>query len=744
MSGSNNPSLAQNPQLDRWIAFLPGERVRIATGKVEIGQGILTALAQIAADELDIPLSQVDILSGSSAHGPDERYTTSSLSIQESGAAIRAVCAEVRARMLTRVAQRLNCAVDEIEVENGAFLHAQEPTGFTYWKLAPDVDLRSPVSGAALPKSADRYRVVGQSVPRTDLPAKVTGAAFIHDLERADLVHARTLRQPCRGARLASFDEAHARRAAGAPIDIVRVGDFVAFLSTTEAAAERAAVSANDSAQWRELTLIEPQADEAAWLLDQPAVTRRIGAAPRSDPQLDPQSDSGTDIELNPESGPTSASVPHPPAYVPMADVPSRRFQAMFSRGYVAHASMGPSCALAEYRDGHLHVWSHGQGMHPLRRTLADALGLAVEDITTEHVQGPGCYGHNGADDAALDAAIVALQRPDKCIRVQWRREEEFAFEPVGPSMQVQLQVVLDEQGRPQDWTSEIWSGVHVQRPGLGGGNLLATEALPQPAGAPDVSDPPEERGGGATRNAVPLYDVGAHRIVHHLVPALPVRTSALRGLGALPNVFAIESVMDELAQRAGEDPLVYRLALISDPRTREILKQVACRAQWNLRSPGGHGKGLGMAVARYKNTAAYAAVIAAVTVDETVQVNKVWCVADAGLVINPDGARNQLEGGIVQAMSWTLKEQVRFDEHGISSVDWDRYPIVRFSEIPEIDVQLIGRSTHLSPHPSLGVGECSVGPTAAAIGNALAHALGRRIHDLPMTRDRIVSSLLN
>jgi CO/xanthine dehydrogenase Mo-binding subunit len=331
------------------------------------------------------------------------------------------------------------------------------------------------------------------------------------------------------------------------------------------------------------------------------------------------------------------------------------------------------------------------------------------------------------------------MRLPGQCIRLQWRREEEFGFEPAGPAMLVTLHVDLDERGRPADWTTEIWSATHVQRPGSGSGYLLATEALANPPPEVAPTDPPEARGGGGTRNSVPLYDVPAHRILHHLVLRPPIRTSALRGLGALPNVYAIESLIDELAARAGEDSVAYRLSILSEPRARRVIEAVAARADWKSRGPAGTGKGLGLAFARYKNRAAYAAVVAAVTVQETVRVDRVWAVVDAGLVVNPDGARNQLEGGIVQAVSWTLKEQVRLDEQGIASRDWDSYPILKFSEVPEMQVELVDGAGN----PSIGVGECTVGPTAAAIGNAVTHALGVRIHDMPLTRDRVMAALL-
>jgi CO/xanthine dehydrogenase Mo-binding subunit len=696
-------SLVENPRLDRWIRFQPDRTVRIATGKVEIGQGVVTAIGQIAADELDVPFERIAVLSGDTAEGPDEMYTTSSLSVEVSGGSVRLVCAEVRAKALDRAALRLNCSRDELTVAEGRFLQNGAATGQDYWTVAAEIDLSQAVTGTAAVKATASYEVVGSSVPRLDLPAKVSGAAFIYDVLPENLLHARMLRQPNPGASLASFDESAIRRAAKGELQIVRDANFVAFVSPIESVAQAAAVAAPLHASWANLRRLEPAQQEAAWLKGQPSDDRRIGAPPAATPPKNP-------------------------------------VQLTVSRPYVAHASMAPSCALAEFRDGHLTVWSHGQGMHPLRKNLAAVLGLPPDAITARHLHGPGCYGHNGADDAALDAALIAQRLPGRCIRLQWRREEEFGFEPVGPAMLVTLHVDLDERGRPADWTTEIWSGTHVQRPGMGSGYLLASEALANPPPEVKPTDPPEARGGGGTRNAVPLYDVPAHRILHHLVLRPPVRTSALRGLGALPNVYAIESLIDELAARAGEDPVAYRLSILSEPRARRLIEAVAKQADWASRGPAGSGKGLGLGFARYKNRAAYAAVVAAVTVQETVRVDRVWAVADAGLVVNPDGARNQLEGGIVQAVSWTVKEQVRFDEQGIASRDWDGYPILRFSEVPDMQVELVDGAGN----PSLGVGECTVGPTAAAIGNAVAHALGVRIHDMPLTRDRVMAALLN
>jgi len=695
-------SLRDNPQLARWIAFLDDGTVRIATGRVEFGQGIVTALAQIAADELDVPLARVTMLSGDTDEGPNENYTASSQSIEVGGASIRLACAETRARALDYLALRLNCARSELDVKDGAFTRAGAPTGYDYWKVAPSIDWTTPASGAAVPKAVSAHRVVGRSVPRFDLAAKVTGAPiFVHDMRPPGMLHARVLRQPNRGARLLSLDDAAVRRAARGEIRFVRLHNFIAFASEDEAALQRAAVAAPSHARWEGVRDLDPAQGEASWLRGQPSDDRRFGA--------------------------------------PEAKPGGRKVEATFSRGYLSHASLAPSCAVAEFRDGRLTIWSHGQGMHPLRNNVAAALGIDPEIVSAHHVQGAGCYGHNGADDCAMDAAIIAMEIPDRPIRVLWTRQDEFGFEPLSSAMTVTLHAHLDDNGRPHDLTTEIWSGTHGQRPGVGGATLLPADALGTPPPLRSPFDVPEDRGGGATRNGVPLYDIAARRILHHLTVPMPVRTSSLRGLGAIVNVFAIEGFMDDLAVMAGEDPVAYRLSLLaSDPRAQRVLTRCADMCGWNGRGEAGRGKGLGIAVARYKNISAWAAVAAEVEVADHVRVTRVWCAADAGLVINPDGLSNQLEGGIVQATSWALKEQVQLGGDGVRSRDWDSYPVIRFSEVPGIACELVDASEH----PPLGVGECTIGPTIGAIGNAVAHALGARIRDLPMTRERIIAAL--
>jgi nicotinate dehydrogenase subunit B len=694
-------SIVNNRRMDKWLRFQPDRTVKLAVGKVEIGQGVLTALTQIAAEELDVAIGRFTIVSGDTADAPDEGSTSGSQSIEVSGRSVRLVTAELRARIIDRLARRLNCSRDDIVVDDGMFLVDDEPTGHDYWNFAGDLDFADDITGTAQPKDPVSYKVVGKPILRKDLEAKVSGAAFIHDIVRPDMLHARILRQPARGARLASMDEAAIRHVARGDLRVVRAGDFVAFVGEDETVVQRAAVAAPSHAKWDNVRQLTSAQQEASWYTTQPSDDRLVG-----DPIL----------------GSTEGEV----------------VTATYTRPFVSHAAMAPSCGLAEYRDGHLEVWSHTQGVYPLRNAIAGILGLNHEEVTVHHAHGAGCYGHNGADDAALDAAVIALRLPGRCIRVQWRREEEFGFEPVSTAHMTRIKAVLDPSGTPIDWTCEVWAGSHVQRP-VYGGNMLAHEALPTPPPASKPNDPPESSGGGGTRNGMPLYDFPAKRIVHHLALTTPVRTSSLRGLGALPNVFALECFVDELAEKAGVDPVAWRLAHLSDPRARRLIENVAERCDWNSRGPGGDGKGTGIAWARYKNKAAYAAVAVEIDVDQQVRVRRAWIAADAGLVINPDGAANQLEGGLIHAISMTLKEQVKFEGDGITTLDWDSYPILRFSEVPEISTVIV----HAPNEPTLGMGECTFGPTAAAIGNAVRHALGIRIRDMPLTRERIAAALL-
>ncbi len=696
-------SLTDNPILSQWIAFEPG-KVRIATGKVEIGQGILTAMTQIAAEELDVAPDQIRMVSGETDVSPSEYFTSGSYSVSVGGAAIRLVCAEVRSMFLDKAAAALGCKPQELTVEGGKFLRGGKDTGRDYWSMAGAINLEKRASGTAPVKRHSQYRIVGKSLPRIDLPAKLTGAPFIHDIVVEGVVHARVLRQPWKGAHLAALDEAAVRKAAKAPIEILRDGDFLAFTSDNELAVIRAAEAARDKAKWDGGAPAPDGIGAPDWLKAQPSRSRTV------------------------EQG-DKAPVPR-----------GRTVTARYSRPFLTYGSIGTSCALAEFKDGALKVWSHTQGPSILRDWLAKALNLETRQVTVFHRQGSGAYGHNTADDCAFDASLIATKMPGRTIRVQWAREDEFLGAPISTAMAIELRAVLDAQNKPADWQIEIWSPPHAQRPGMNGNaNFSGLAALPNPPPMKELNDIPDERGGGATRNGIAIYDLPRHRLIHHMLPDLPLRTSSLRGLGAWANVFAIESFIDELAEIAGEDPVTYRLALLSDPRPRKVVETAARMSGWFDGKPLPEGRARGFGFARYKNIAAFVAVVAEVEVDEEVRLKHLWAAADCGLCINPDGARNQVEGGAIQGASFVMKEQVRFEDGRVAAKTWEDYPILRFSEIPEIEIELIDNPNE----PTLGLGEGAVGPTGAAIGNALARALGKRVRDLPLTRDKIMDTLL-
>ncbi|HXQ13719.1 MAG TPA: molybdopterin cofactor-binding domain-containing protein [Caulobacteraceae bacterium] len=692
-------SLAANPRLDRWVGFETPGRVRVAIGKVEYGQGALTGLAQIAAEELDVGMHQVDLVNPETDMSPDEGLTVGSMSTESSGASIRFACAEARALFAAAAALRLGCDAGALDIVDGVFLLGGEPSGLDYWSLASEVDLVVAPTGEAAPKSPERHKIVGKNHPRLDLPAKVFGAGYLHDLAPAGMLHARVLRQPGFKARLASLDEAAIRHAAGGPIEILREKQFVAVLGENEAAVVAAINAAEQTAKWDGARDLSPALSETASLKELPC-----------------------------ESFPS----PVPPAE------PSnrRRHTAGYSRPYIAHGSMGPSCGLAIFDGDELTVWTHAQGVYPMRALLARVCGLAPAKIKVVHAQGAGTYGHNGSDDAAIDAAVIAVRKPGKPIRVLWRREDEFGHEPLGTAMHIELTAELDAGGRIADYGTEIWSGSHTG----GRGRCLAETALELPPAPPmiQLTLPGGVRFSGGILNAIPSYDIATRRVTEHVVQA-PLRTSSLRGLGGPVNTYANECFVDELAELAGQDPVAFRLAHVTDPRARLVIERTAQMCGWADRGEAGTGRGLGFAYCRYRDRGAYVAAAVALCVDTDVKLERMWCVTDCGQVINPDACKNQLEGGMIMAASWALKEQVRLVGTGIASTTWDDYPILRFDEVPPVDVELI----MAQDQRSAGTGEVSLGPALAAIGNAVAHALGARLRDLPYTRERIARTLL-
>jgi CO/xanthine dehydrogenase Mo-binding subunit len=694
-------SLKTTPLLNRWVRFNADRTVTVWSGKVELGQGIETAIAQIAADELDVALGRLSLVAGDTTQSPDEWYTAGSQSIEVGGMAMRLACAEARSLFLEAAARELEVNVAELTIRDGTIEVAGTDLRTSYWDLAPRVDLARAATGAAKPKTAALHALVGTNTPRRDLRAKVTGGAYVHDLELPGMVFGRVLRPPSYSARLAAFD-ADAVRALPGVVAVLVSGNFVALCAEREEQAVSALEAARRAASWEEKSLLPSTTEAREFLPALPSVRQLV----------------------------------HRQGEASIAG-PIRRLEASYSKPYLAHASIGPSCALARCAGGKFTIWSHTQGSHHLQRQLAEVLGVATDDVEVIHKDGAGCYGHNGADDVALDAALLARAcgRP---VLVQWTREDELAWSPCGSAMVVRVAASLDATDRIVDWRHEIWSHTHIKRPGWGEGvNLLAAWHMEPPFPVPPAKDVPQPTG-GADRNAIPLYAFPSEEIVYNFIAEMPIRVSALRSLGAYANVFAIESFMDELAAAAAVDPIEFRLRHLQDARAREVIETAAKTARWTRGEKGDGARGRGLGFAQYKNRSAYCAVIAEVELGESLRVKRVVAAVDAGQVINPDGLANQIEGGIVQAISWTIKEQVLWDRDRILARSWESYPILRFDETPEIEVVILSRPEE----PALGAGECAAGPTAAAVANALFSAMGVRARDLPLTAERIARAM--
>ena len=697
-------SLARNTRLDRWVAVRPDGVIEIRTGKVEIGQGIISTLAQIAAEELDVDYARIRMIPADTGRSPNEGVTAGSRSTVESGSALRQACAEVRSAFLEAAAQRLGVGIDELFVRDGTIHRRASNESMTYWELSGAVDLARDADGRAAPKRADQLSLVGKSLPRIDLPGKVIGSdVYVHDLELPGMLHGRVLRPPSYRATLQAFDSGRIEAMPGVRA-VVRNGRFIGVVAEREEQAVAAVAALGKYVRWTEAADL-PDVDEL------PAYLRSLPAKPMV------LSEKGTSLQAA-----------------------SQRLSATYSRPFLAHASIGPSCAVARSQGGAIEIWSQSQSIHPTRKDIATTLGIAPDAITVHHVQGAGCYGHNGADDAALDAVLLAQAMEGHPVRLQWSHEDELAWSPYGPAMVVAMSGSVDGSGRIVDWRHDMWSNPHIARPGLQESpSLLAAWHIEPPFAQPPGIDALPGGKAASQRNAVPIYDFLNQRVVHHVLDRLPVRTGTLRAIGGFINTFAIECFMDELAHSAGIDPIDLRLKHLSDERAIAAINAARERSglAWKRQS-GSRGMGLGFA--RYSNEASYAAVVVEVDVGETIKVVKAVAAVDCGRTISPDGVANQVEGGIVQAVSWVLKEQVRFDRSRITTRSWDDYPILRFSEAPLVEVTIIDRPDQ----PSLGMGEAVAGPTAAAIANAVFDAIGVRVRDLPLTRERMMMAINN
>ena len=701
-------SFGNNPDLDSWLQFHRDGRITVSTGKVELGQKLTTALTVIVAEELDVDPGRITVLTADTDNSPNEGYTAGSNSLESSGIALRQASAKARRALMEKASEHLEEPVENLSVTDGEIGGATTNKNVTYWDLIGDKHFKITVTDDVLPKSPDQYHLIGNPVPAVGLEALVTGTmTYVHDMEFTDMAHARVIRPPNYHAQIQDLNDTEVRAMPGV-IEVILDGSFLSVVCEREEQAIWAASKLARITVWDESKELNSK-DIFVQLKNNPRQSLPVveGVAKES--------------PVQPFRPPENSS---------------KTLSATYQRPYHMHGSIGPSAAIALYDAQVLKVWTHSQGIFPLRLALADVLGLAEDKIHLVHVPGAGCYGHNGADDVALDAALAARAVPGRPIMLKWERADEHAWEPFGSAMQIELQARLDDTGRVIYWNHETFSDTHMSRPSAHRENsrLLAAWHLQSPRPAPPVKPTPGFHT-GIHRNADPIYDFADRRVVKHLVHDLPLRVSALRSLGAYANVFAIESFMDELAHSRDMDPLEFRLAHLSDNRARAVLEAATSKANSGFSSADdGHGRGL--AVARYKNSKCYVAVVIDLIVDDygAIQLLRAVIAADAGQIVDPDGLRNQLEGGLMQSASWTLKEQVKFDDKGIVSRDWESYPILTFAEVPEIETVLIDRPDQ----PFLGSGEATQGPTAAAIGNAIFYAIGLRLRRIPFTQDRV------
>ncbi len=689
--------------LDDWLRIEPDGTVTAFSGKVELGTGVRTALAQIVAEELDLPFERVHMVMGDTARTPDEGYTAGSMTINSSGGALRQAAAEARQILLQLASDHLDAHMSELVVNAGVISVLHDPErSVSYAQLMGGKLFNRNVTGTAPLKPPHAYRVVGTSVPRVDIPPKFTGQqSFIQDFQLPGMLHARLVRPPSSSAKLISLDISSIKDVPGV-VKLVQRGNFIGIVTERE---EQAILASQQlKVQWSETPSMPPMAYLYSYIRSQP-----------------------TDDHILIDDGGVDAVIAG--SY--------RQLHAEYHQPYHAHASIGPSCAVADATADQITVWCSTPGPYPLRNAISQLTGMPVEQIRLIHMEGAGSYGQNGSDDAAADAVVLS-QAVGKPVRLQWTRQDEFVWEPKAPAMVMEVRAGLDQQGDITAWDYHVYSPSHVARARFAGQLVTAQLIAGQPFPAGRFSF-------GAERNAPTNYTFPNQRVTVHYLASTPLRASSMRSLGGAENTFANESFMDELAAAAGIDSLEYRLRYLDDPRARDVLHAAAEKVGWDQHPSPQTGRddlleGRGLAFARYENEEALVACIVRVQVDRSsgvVKVKHIVVAHDCGLIINPDGLKNQIEGNVIQSLSRTLKEEVQFDEYRIKSVDWDSYPILKFSEVPEVDIVLINRPEE----PALGAGEPSTVTTAAAVANAIYDAAGIRLRQIPFTPERVKSA---
>ena len=691
-------SMGRAKTVNAWLELLEDGTIRVLSGKVELGQGIRTAIQQVAAEELDMDLEKVQIHLAETGVTPNEGYTGASASIQNSAMSVRYAAATARQELLLLASKKLNTAVDNLLLYNGLVKSKQNKESLTFAEILDGEQIEKEVMLPIPIKDNREHRYVGKAIPRPDIEEMVRGqSTYIQDLRFPGMVHARVVRPPGYTSQLISLDDTGLKSEVSGIIKTVRKGSFVGVITEREYQAVKAEQYLKDHSIWT-APIPFPKSENLY------AHIKLIASSP----------------ETVKNEGDVAAAFEG-----------TETLKATYTKPYIKHASMGPACGIAMFDGEILHIWSHSQGIYPMREALATMLNMEPDKIHIKSVPGAGCFGHSTADDAAADAALLAMEYPNTHIRVQWSRHNEHLWDPYGPAMITKLEASLDKNNKINSWKTEVWTDSHSTRPNKDAGTVLAARYLENPYQM-------KSRGylGGGHRNADPYYGIPNITVNAHYYDG-PFRTSSLRSLGSFTNIFAIESFMDTLAEKAGQDPLEFRLNHLEDERAIAVIQKVQAltSAQNNE-----DGKGIGYAFMRYKNTDAYIAVAAKVTVDKNkgnVGLIKMWAAVDVGEVINMDGLTNQIEGGMIQAASWTLKEEVTFNTAEITSTDWIKYPIIKFSEVPEVEVAIINRPSE----DAKGAGEVPVPPTAAAIANAIYNASGFRINDLPITPEKILNA---